>query len=291
MILNGFDTTVGSRFKVKDKVAETIKLLQSTQRLELIDNRGVYGIDQNSDFGLPPFIYPISIMNYKREHVTVLDQRAYFNKAGKNINMPEYNIMLLAANLQQDLLNGNTTLVKTVRPYTIKAFANAFGNAISRTVQLDINQKITLRIILAHYYVCLSESPSVDFTFISQNAVSRALKIQQSVVSDVIENLGYLGKLSDLLDAIKQEASLFALSKLDIGGLVAAGSSIFFSTSGFRMLMGAALEMPTLFTAICYGGASEKIYQNTMVGQELNPKNDTSVTSFMQTVAYYNAGK
>lgn len=291
MILDGYNTTVGSKFKIKDKVAETIKLLQTTQRLDQIDNRGVYGVDHKSDFGLPKFVYPISVLNYKREPVTVLDQRTYFNSAGRNINVPEYNVMLLASILQQDLQRNNLTLVKTVRPYTLKAFANAFGNALARIVTLDVLQKMTLRIILAHYYVCLFENPSVDFTFVSQNAISRSLRIPQSQVLEVIQELGYLGNLEDLLNAIKNEPSLFSLSRLDLGGLVAAGSSIFFATSGFRMLMGAALEMPTLFTAICYGAATEKIYQNTAVGQELNPKNDSSVSNFIQTVGFYYTGR
>lgn len=291
MILNGYDTTVGSKFKIKDKVAETIKLLQSTQRLDQIDNRGVFGVDYKNDFGLPKFVFPISVFNYKREPVTVLDQRTYFNQAGKNINVPEYNVMLLSAILQQDLQRGNTSLVKTVRPYTLKAFANAFGNALARTVTLDIVQKITLRIILAHYFVCLFEDPSVDYTFISQNAISRSLRIPQTQVLDVIQELGYLGTLEDLLNAIKTNPSLFSLSRLDLGGLIASGSSIFFTTSGFRMLMGGALEMPTLFTAICYGAATEKIYQNTAVGQELNVKNDSSVSNFIQTVGFYYNGR
>lgn len=290
MILNGYDTTVGKHFRIKDKVAETVKLLQSTQRLEPVDNRGVYGIDFNSDYGLPAFVYPISLINYKREPVTVIDQRTYFNKAGRNVNIPEYNVMLLASLLQQDLQRGNTSLVKTVRPYTIKAFANAFGNALSRTVTLDIVQKMTLRVIIAHYYVCLTENSDVDFTFISQNAISRSLRIPQSQVLNIIQDLGYLATLNDLLNAIKNEPSLFSLSRLAIDGLINSGSSIFFATSGLKMLMGAALEMPTLFTAMAYGAATEKIYQNTAIGQELNVKNDPGVSQFIQSVGFYYTG-
>lgn len=291
MILNGYDTTVGSRFKIKDKVTETINALQSTDRLELVDNRGVYAVDHKNDFGLPPFIFPISLVNYMREPVTVFDQRTYFNKAGRNINVPEYNVMLLSSILQQDAQKGNLTLIKAVRPFTIKAFANSIGNAIGRTTTLDIVQKITLRIILAHYFVCLSESQNVDYMFISQNAVSRALRVSQTQVLDVTQELGYLGSIKDLLKAIHDTPALFSLSRLDLGGLVAAGSSVFFSTSGFRMLMGAALEMPTLFTAICWGAATQKIYQNTAVGQELNVKEDKSVSSFIATTEYYFTGR
>lgn len=290
MILNGYDTTVGSRFQIKDKIKETVKLLQSTDRLELIDNRGVYAVSHKNDFGLPPFVYPISVINYKREPVTIFDQRTYFNKDGRNINVPEYNLMLLASILQQDMQKNNMTLVKTVRPYTIKAFANAMGGAIGGAVTLDLVQRLTLRIILAHYYVCLTESPSIDYMFVSQNAISRALRIPQTQVVDVISELGYLGSITDLLNAIKTHPTLFALSRLDMAGLVAAGSMIFFSTSGFKMLMGAALELPTLFTAICFSAATQRIYHNTRVGQELDTKNDTSVTNFIKTVEYYFTG-
>lgn len=291
MIINGYDTTIGSRFKVKDKVTETIKALQSTDRLELVDNRGVFAVDHKNDFGLPPFIFPISIQNYMREKVTVIDQRTYFNKQGRNINVPEYNVMLLAASLQQDLSNFNMTLVKSVRPFTIKAFANSVGNAIGRMATLDLLQKITLRVIIAHYFVCLSEEPTSDYQFVSQNAVSRALRLPMNQVQEIISDLGYLGKLEDLLRAIKEEPSLFGLSKLDMGSLVAGGSSVFFSTSGFRQLMGAALELPHLFTAICWGAATQRIYQNTAVGQELNVKQDASVANFIRTVEYYFTSK
>lgn len=291
MILNGYNTTVGSKFQIKDKIKETINLLQSTDRLELIDNRGVYAVSSKSDFGLPPFVFPISIVNYKREPVTVFDQRTYFNRDGRNINIPEYNLMLLAATLQQDLQKNNLTLIKTVRPYTIKAFANALGSALGGSVTLDLTQRLCLRIILAHYFVCLTESKDVDYTFISQNAISRALRIPQPQIVDVIDDLGYLGSIEDLLAAIKGHPALFALSRLDLGGLVAAGSSIFFSTSGFKMLMGAAIELPTLFTAICFSAATQKIYQNTRVGEELNVKNDTNVTQFIKTVEFYLNGR
>lgn len=291
MILNGYQTTAGSRFAVKDKVTETVKTLQSTDRLDQVDSRGVFAIDHKNDFGLPPFVFPISVYNYMKEPVTVIDQRTYFNKQGRNINVPEYNIMLLAAVLQQDLQKHNTNLLKSVRPFTIKAFANSVGNALGRLATLDLLQKITLRIILGHYFVCLSESKDVDWAFVSQNAVSRSLRVPQADVLAVIEEVGYISNLAELLNAIKTHPSLFALSKLDMGGLVASGSSVFFSTSGFRMLMGAALEMPTLFTALCWGGATQRIYQNTAIGQELDIKRDKTVDNFIRQVEYYFVAK
>ncbi|QDH47096.1 hypothetical protein PQC07_gp010 [Aeromonas phage D3] len=287
MILNGYDTTVGTRFKVKDKVTETLRALQSSDRLELVENRGVYAITHKNDFGLPPFIFPMSIQNYMRKPVTVFDQRGYINREGRNINIPEYNVMLLAACLQQDLQLGNKTLIKSVRPFTVKAFANAMGRKLERTVAMDMTQKRILRTILAYYYVCLMEDPNVDYKFIAQNVIKAALRYDINDVREVIDELGYVGTLPDLLSAIVNHPSLFALKNLDMAGLVGVAGTIFFSTSGFKFIVSAAIELPTLFTAMCWGAASQRIYQNTTLGEELNVKQDKNVETFIKQVGYY----
>lgn len=287
MILNGYDTTVGQRFKVKDKVAETLRALQSSDRLELIDNRGVYAVTHKNDFGLPPFVFPMSLQNYMRQPVTVFDMRTYLNREGRNINLPEYNVMLLASALQQDLQTGNKTLIKSVRPFTIRAFANALGRKLERTVQMDIEQRRTLRIILAYYYVCLMEDPSSDYKYVAQNAIKASLRYDINDIRDVIDDLGYLGSLPELLNAITGHTQLFALSKLDMAGLMGVAGSIFFATSGFKFIVSAAIELPTLFTAMCWGAATQKLYQNTTIGEELNVKQDKSVETFIKQVGFY----
>lgn len=287
MILNGYDTTVGRRFKVKDKVAETLKALQSSDRLELIDNRGVYAINHKNDFGLPPFVLPMSMQNYMRKPVTVFDQRTYLNRDGNNINLPEYNVMLLAACLQQDLQTGNKTLIKSVRPFTIKAFANAIGRRLERTVTMDITQRRILRIILAYYYVCLLEDPSADYKYVAQNAIKAALRYDINDIRDVINDLGYVGTVEELHRTIVTHPQLFDLSKIDIGGFIGTAGTVFMSTSGYKFIVQCAIELPTLFTAMCWGAATQKIYQNTGLGEELDVKQDRNVETFIKQVGFY----
>lgn len=287
MILNGYDTTVGTRFKVKDKVADTLNILQSTDRLEIIDDRGVYAITSKNDSGLPPFIFPMSFTNYMREKITVMDQRPYFNKSGQNINLPEYNVMFLAACLQQDLQEGQTTLLKTARPCTIKAFANALSRAMGRGIQLDVRQQTVLKIILAYYYVCLLEGPIESLSYVATNSIRSALPFSIDDINGVIEGLGFIGTLPDLHKAIVTNPELFSLSRLDISGLLQAGSGIFFAPSGYRQIVQAALEMPTLFTAFCWGAATQKLYQKSMIGEELDPKRFNKVDAFVKSVGYY----
>lgn len=287
MILNGYDTTVGSRFRVKDKVADTLKILQTSDRLELIDTRGVYAINSKNDSGLPPFIFPISFLNYAREKITVLDVRPYFNKSGQNTNMPEYNVMYLAACLQQDLQNGQTTQLKNARQCTIRAFANAMSRVLQRGVPLNIRQVTVLKIILAYYYVCLLEGPQNDLGFIANNSIRNALPFSVSDIQEVIEDMGHIGTVQDLLKTINTHPELLPLNRLDIQGLLQAAQGIFFAPSGYRQVVQAALEMPTLFTAFCWGAATQKIYQNSLIGEELNPKNYEKVNAFIRNIGYY----
>lgn len=287
MILNGYDTTVGSRFRVKDKVADTLKILQTSDRLELIDTRGVYAINSKNDSGLPPFIFPISFLNYAREKITVLDVRPYFNKSGQNTNLPEYNVMYLAACLQQDLQNGQTTQLKNARQCTIRAFANAMSRVLQRGVPLNIRQVTVLKIVLAYYYVCLLEGNQTDLTFIANNSIRNALPFSVSDIQEVIADLGFIGSIQDLLSTINTHPELLPLNRLDIQGLLQAAQGIFFAPSGYRQVVQAALEMPTLFTAFCWGAATQKIYQNSLIGEELNPKNYDKVNSFIRNIGYY----
>lgn len=287
MILNGYDTTVGSRFRVKDKVADTLKILQTSDRLELIDTRGVYAINSKNDSGLPPFIFPISFLNYAREKITVLDVRPYFNKSGQNTNLPEYNVMYLAACLQQDLQNGQTTQLKNARQCTIRAFANAMSRVLQRGVPLNIRQVTVLKIVLAYYYVCLLEGNQNDLTFIANNSIRNALPFSVSDIQEVIADLGFIGSIQDLLSTINTHPELLPLNRLDIQGLLQAAQGIFFAPSGYRQVVQAALEMPTLFTAFCWGAATQKIYQNSLIGEELNPKNYDKVNSFIRNIGYY----
>lgn len=287
MYINGFDTTVGSRFKVKFKVAETLRQLQSADKLELVDRRGVFAITHQNDYGLPPFVFPMSLQNYLRKPVTVFDQRTYINRDGKNVNVPEYNVMFLAACLQQDLNLGNRTLIKSVRNFTVKAFANAMSQKLQRVVTIDITQRRILRCVLAYYYICLMEDSSSDYKFVAQNVIKTALRYDIGEIQEVIEDLGYIGTLPELLKAITEHPQLFPLKKLDMEGLVAICNSIFFSTSGFKFIPGVAVELPTLFTALCWGAASQKIYQNTALGAELNVKEDKTVETFLSQVSYY----
>lgn len=285
MILNGYDTTSGSRFKLKDKVAETIKQLQIMDKLELVDTRGVYAVTANNAVNFNNFVFPISMVNYAKEKITVIDQRTYFNSQGRNINIPEYNIMLLAAILQQDLQNGKTTLLKSVRPWTIKAFAGAIESALMKSVTMDVAERTALRIILGHFFVCMGESPDIDFNFVSQNAVSRALKLPASRVLETLDGIGYIGTVLDLIDVLKKR--FFNFDRLDISQFMGAASSIFYSTSGFRMLVGAAVELPTLFTALCWGGATQQLYKNTLIGMELDSRRDKGVDDFIRLVEFY----
>lgn len=287
MIINGYDTTVGSAFRVSEQVENTIKMLSTTSRLEKVNNRGVFGIDFNNGENFPTFIFPITVENYRREKVTVIDQRNYFNKSGGLVNSSEYTMIEIAASLQQASANNDFVVLKTVRPFVAKAMAKSLGSVLKRRGNLDLVNHMTVEVMLVHYYNCLLTPATEDVTFITQNVVKNALNYPDSFVLSVIEQTGRINNLKELLTALKTYPSLFSLQKLDMGGLVSMINQTWMVLSRYNQILGGAFELPHLFTAICYVSVTERIYQKTEIGQALDKKYNSSIGSFVDTINHF----
>lgn len=287
MIINGYDTTVGNAFRVSEQVENTIKMLSTTSRLEKVNTRGVYGIDFNNGENFPTFIFPITVENYRREKITVIDQRNYFNKSGGLVNSAEYTMIEIAASLQQAAANNDLVVLKTVRPFVAKAMAKSLGNILKRRGNLDLVNHMTVEVMLIHYYNCLLTPATEDVTFITQNVVKSALNYPDSFVLSVIEQTGRINNLKELLSALKTYPSLFSLQKLDMGGLVSMINQTWMVLSRYNQILGGAFELPHLFTAICYVSVTERVYQKTEIGQALDKKYNPSIGSFIDTINHF----
>lgn len=287
MILNGYDTIVGSKFKRTDNIDSTLKTLSTTNRLPLLSDQGVYGVDYENGEAIPSFVFPITVTNYKGQMITVFDQRHYMNSKGNITNTEEYGMMYAASVLQQQVAKGKRGLLNSCEHYTVKAFSKAVSNLLAPQSNLNASQKIELEIILAHYFVCLISNKDDDYEFISQNVIKKALKYSPMTTQPIIESLGYLDSLSDLVTALKENERLPTLAKLDTGAFVAIINRTWFVSSGFKMIMGAAAELPHLFTAICYASVTNNMYKKTGVGRVLDRKETPDIDSFVSII---NAG-
>lgn len=289
MFLNGYDTTAGSKNKIKDSIATTLKGLSTMDQLPKVSKKGVYAINHANGNDLSVFVYPLSLTDYKRENITVVDQRPYFNKSGSVVNDAEYSMIELAAMLQQDLQKGEMTLIKQTRPLVARTVSRAVGELISKEAGLNDSQRMTVQIILAHYYFCLTENINSNWVFPANNLVSQTVIADSIVISEIIDHCGFINTLPLLLKALKTHPSLMSLDRLDIVGLITYFTRIWMVLSGFRQILAAAAEMPTYLIAMCYATVTHRIYQKTKLGEYLDPKFNKGVDNFIKQVGYYKA--
>ena len=286
MLINAYDTTVGSVLKVKDKVDETIKTLVLMKNLTPTKKANVYVITHATPVPFSALAFPITVQDHTRRLITVYDERPYRDNQNRAVNTNDITIMRLAAFLQQDVADLRFTPLKTGRNMVVKAFSESLTHRIISRAQLDITEANTLKCLLAHYVVSLMEQPDTDLTFVSENVIRTVYNMQKDFILGVIEGVPRLSNLTDLLGAIRANPMLYKLKGIDLKDFIALVSTLtFHALKG--PVVGAAAEAPCLLTAFIYGAARFKAYSKTPFGMALDPKyNRGMLESFLKNIDY-----
>lgn len=283
MIINGYDTVAGRRVSVVDDVSSALKTLAVTSRLKPYGkNTGVSLVDWSNGETLKTMVFPLSLKDFRNQSITVLDTRHYLNKDGKIVNPAEYEMMLLAALLQQRAFTHDIVPLTGTRVYTLRAFVLSISDVLGR--RLSPAQRLDVQIILGHYYNCLLTPQNVDVNYVTQNVLNNALKISPQTSGPVIAEIGYVNTLTQLTDTLKTYPSLGSLSKLEVGGFIGTINQTFFTTSGFREIIGASAEMPHLYTAMCYASATNNFYRKTPIGTQMDSRNRPGIENFVHLI-------
>lgn len=283
MIINGYDTVAGRRVSVVDDVSTALKTLSVTSRLKPYGrNTGVFLLDWSNGEALKTMVFPLSLKDFRNQPITILDTRHYLNKEGKVVNPAEHDMMLLAALLQQRAYKNDIVPLTGTRVYTLRAFVLSVSDVLGR--RLSPAQRLDVQIILGHYYNCLLTPQSVDVNFVTQNVLNNSLKISPQTSGPVIDEIGYINTLTQLVDTLKSYPTLGSLSKLEIGGFIGVVNQTFFTTSGFREIIGASVEMPHLYTAICYASATNNFYRKTPIGLQMDSRNRPGIENFVNLI-------
>lgn len=286
MLINGYDSTVGSPFRFTDGVANTIKTLHMTRNLTPTKKEGVFCLTNATDIGVDIFSFPITLESHTRQMITVFDERPYRNKNNQILHPNEIAIIRLAAFLQQDVVMKNMTPLKNGRLLSTKAFSESISTKLINSKGLDPNEALTLKVLLAYYYVCLQESPSDELDFIVLNIVSTLFGTRRDYVLGVIEELPRITTLPDLLEQIKANPILFKLKTLSLKELITIVGSISFAAMGPKIISVAA-EAPCLFMALVYGAATFKALSRTQLGITLDPKyNKGTLEAFTKNIEF-----
>jgi len=286
MQIDAYSTTVGKPFRVANKVEATIQALHLSQSLTPSKKEGVFVITHESKLPIDVFGFPITLQAYNRKTITVYDERPYRDQNNNKVtNSNEMVIMRLAAFLQQDVATNNLTPLKQARNVTTKAFADSVGNLLINRASLGSNNMIgrsqmvsdealTLKVILAHYFIGLEEPIGSDVELVTINVLRNIYGTDKGYIVGVLEQIDVDGRISNLVllhKAIVSCPTLYKLKNLSFKDFLHVIGTITFAALG-KHIVAAACECPTLMTAFVYGAVVFKSYKNTPLGLQLDPK-------------------
>jgi len=298
MQIDAYNTTIGKPFRVLNKVEATIQALHINQSLTTTKKEGVFVITHEKKLPIEIFAFPITLQAYNRKMITIYDERPYRHEKSNVVTNPnELTIMRLAAFLQQDVVMNNLTPLKQARNVATKAFAGALGNLIINRGNLGVtssigrnpmgsNEAMTLKILLAHYFIGLEEPVNSDLELVTINVTRSIFGADKGFVLGVIENVGRLPTLVELHEAIIENPVLYKLKTVTFRDFLHLVSTYTFAALG-KHVVGAATEAPCLFTAFVYGAVAFKAYDKTPLGLDLDPKyNKDTLATFKLNLDY-----
>lgn len=284
MLLNAYDTTVGQPFKIADSISDTLKTLVLTNGLpKEKEGQDLYLVGHGNN-NIKEFSFPISLVGHDRKPITVIDIRPYTNKLGKIVNQPEYTFITLAGMLQQNINVGELTLLKSGRILATRVYAKSLAQKFESKAGLDGYETILLQLIFANFHTMQYESGSGDYQFVSTNVLNTALGLDRSVTASIIEDMGFITTIRELITYISTKPELYKLNSLNLKEFITVGSTIWFSSVG-KQIVGAALEHPCLFSSMVYTTIMNRMFNKTGVGLQLDPKyNGELVESFAKNI-------
>ncbi|BAW98372.1 phage protein [Vibrio phage pTD1] len=284
MFSNAYDTYVGKPLAHLDHVPSTLKRLSLSNDLLSLGN-GVYSITHDNGQNIPFLNFPLSMIGFNRKPITVMDDRPYTNKNGVVTNSSERAALLVAAYVQQDIIDGNLAVVRGTQSTVARALARAWGSQIIRQSGLEEDKALSVYIILIHYYNCLVNGNVGDMTFTSQNLCQQVMGIDRRRSLEVLEQIDFIDTLPKLHEALVNYPGMYKLKNMQVKDLVALGQRIWYSATG-KQIVGAGLEHPPLLVGMCAATISDKnAYGKTPLGMQLDPKyNEKNNRALVMTI-------
>lgn len=271
MLLNGYDTTIGNRYKKIDNVEQSIKTLQLTDSLPSTNKEGVYYLDRTIDKNMSVLCYPLTFKSLTNQWCTVVDLRPFLNTTNKIINLPEYKLAKLTAGIQQDFASGNTTPVYLHRGFCSLVIGRAIAMRLKMKSNLDPLEELTAAAIISYYYLYQTQQDIENHRIIVLNILKSARSLDSVTYETIMDNLGTMKDLNDLLNELKNYPSLFKLNNLTLVDFLTIVNSLSLFSLG-KQVPGAMLEFPPLLEAFIYTTLTNTHYNKTTLGLVLNNK-------------------
>ncbi len=278
---DAYQTTIGKMYsssikKTERNIKEAI-IKDGINRVSLnLDNNKTYKpffiLGNNvSESNIEIFSHPL-LLSYQNENYLCTDLRPYVKKdtTSENIennirNLSEYNFCKSRTVLNLIWVNDNPSILRNLFSFAGTVFTVWISETISKTLNLDFNQKSIISAITSFYYQSLFFDNSTLTEDQKMLMVKNAAKITNIPVNNLFSLLDKIDQLDNLDDYCKTIVKLVdnvRLEKFNLAMLLTIISSSWYGTNA-KENISVALEHPPTWIAIVYTALTDRTYKKS----------------------------
>lgn len=274
-----YDTTVCQGF-VTEKTKQAIAVARVHGELGYAKNTIgvvlVQGGGSASD-SVPAFQHPMQLPQTGSHDTAVslaVDVRPfgkYDSMRGEFVSRNDIELRLATsrAKLNYIWLTQQTNILRDISPLGMQIFCSWVSEAVAKRYVLEFAEQFKLHILAGIYYSSLF----TDAVSIDENekrrlaaAISRNLRVQQSDVMEVIEEMPIVHDLAGFCEAAATTVDPVRLVEMNPGVLIAILGGTWYNANS-RELIGVALEHPPTWLAIILAAYNERTFKNSQIAR------------------------
>ena len=278
---DSYQTTVGAAFVtksvetaikqaiIKDGIDRVALRVKSDGEFKPVFITGAYP----SESDIPLFTHPITVTGLDKQKYLCTDLRLYVKKdldidhveAGIR-NLTEFNFVKSRAILNLLWVNGDSAMIKNSLSLGTAVFSAWLTDTIVRAYALDFKDQSTISVLCAFYYLTLFDNTSIDENYKERLAVHtiKATKIPADFVLTVLDKVGNMHSINDLIEAITRITENTRLKQFNLAVLLTLIKNSWYGTQ-VKEILAVCLEHPPTWLAIVFASLSERTYKNSMI--------------------------
>jgi hypothetical protein len=254
----------------------------------------------DAETSIPPLVFPIFVdipgpSSRRSESYVLADVRPYLASnqldTGNGLSVRQkdnYNFFSVLALLTATWMKPSKRAgFKFLGTAPMSVYSKLMANALENRFGLEPSETIRIQIIAAAFYSRLFDERNtiIDSEMVQvSKAIASATRAPSEMIWEVLEQLGEMRNIDDLVVNIKKVVDTPRLSNLNLGTLVVSLNSMWYGPFG-RELIIAALEHPPTWVAILYAAFTDRTMNNSGVAKSaMNYKGSRGENDFCRTM-------
>ena len=229
---------------------------------------------------IKPFFHPVVFESFGR-HYVVIDTRPLvrLSNDGRRVvlNQGDYNNVVARARLTYMWsIQAAVASFQQLGDVPARTYTRVIAEAISHRLGMSAVDYIKLTVATAFFYYSQFEESGREVAeselLTLANKISRVTKIQAQVILPLLTGARYLSNISEYCAFVQQILGNTRAESLNPPMLFTMLGGMWFGVDN-QGTMRAALEYPPYFIAVCYTAATDRSFNKSKIGKEVQTYN------------------